>query len=382
MVRLGIEELLTKRVDLLHGKKVGLVTNYAVTDVCLQPVIRILASSTGWQLSKLFGPEHGVRISAREGENVDTGVDEATGLPAISLYGPNKKPTPEMLEDLDVLVVDLHDIGCRYYTNMNTVAYCIEACAEVGLPCIVLDRPNPIDGITREGNILDLDFKSFVGMYAIPNRHGLTMGELALFMNHLLVEPCSLTVVPMTGWERRMLLSDTGIPFVPSSPNTTGLDMCLLYPGTCLFEGVNLSVGRGTAHPFEYIGAPFVDANQITDWFNRQGLPGVKGRPVYFSPYYSQYKGELCQGIALHITNRRTFEAVKTGLILLQGVAELYADNFQFLGHDRLGRAFIDLLAGGPISEFIQQGHVLNYLAESAESLEVFNQEVRQFQIY
>lgn len=394
MVRLGIDGLLYNRQELLRGKRVGLVSNYTVTDAEFRPVIRLLAEQgkaqkssvdggIRWQLTKLFGPEHGVKNSAKEGEHVANSIDEGTGLPAFSLYGESRRPSQEMLSDLDVLVIDLHDIGCRYYTNMNTLAYCMEACSEIGLPCVVPDRPNPINGISREGNILDMTYKSFVGMHPIPNRHGLTMGELALLINDSLQKPCDLTVVPMVGWHREMLLSETGIPFVPSSPNTASLDMCLLYPGTCLFEGVNLSVGRGTAHPFETIGSPFVKANELTDWFNSQGLPGVKGRPIYFVPTYSQYTGEMCEGIALQITDRRVLEPVKTGITLLQGIAEFYADDFQFLGVDRPGNPFIDLLAGTPaLRTLVEQGRAIEYLTDSADKLEAFNRDIKDYEIY
>ena len=383
MIRLGIEELLTNEAHLIRGKSVGLVSNYTVTDARLKPVIQRLAESETWKLTKLFGPEHGVKNSAKEGEHVDFSLDEETGLPAYSLYGPNKKPTQEMLADLDVLVVDLYDIGSRYYTNMNTLAYCMEACAEAGLPCVVPDRPNPIDGVTREGNILDMDYQSFVGMHKIPNRHGLTMGELALFINARLRKPCDLKVVKMTGWSRHMLLSDTEIPFVPSSPNTTSLHMCLLYPGTCLFEGVNVSLGRGTTHPFEYIGAPFVKAHELTNWFNQQGLPGVVGRPIYFVPTYSQYTGELCEGVALHVTDALALNSVRTGITLLQGVATLYQNDFEFLGLDRPGKPFIDLLAGNNrLRAYVQEGRALDYLEESRDELKTFNADIRDIELY
>jgi uncharacterized protein YbbC (DUF1343 family) len=382
-VRLGIEELLTNQTHLLAGKKVGLVSNYTVTDSRLVPVIERFAASTAWQLTKLFGPEHGVKNSAKEGEDVDFSIDDATGLPAYSLYGPNKKPTPEMLADLDVLIVDLHDVGTRYYTNMNTLAYCMEACAETGLLCVVPDRPNPIDGVTREGNILDMEYKSFVGMHPIPNRHGLTMGELALFINANLTKPCHLKVIKMTGWTRDMLLSDTDIPFVPSSPNTTSLHMCLLYPGTCFFEGVNLSLGRGTTHPFEYIGAPYVQAHKVTDWFNQQGLPGVVGRPIYFVPTYSQYSGELCEGVALHVTDARALQPVRTGIKLLEGFAKLYSDDFAFLGLERPTKPFIDLLAGNNrLRKYVVEGRAFDYLEESKDELTAFDGDVQDIQLY
>ncbi|MCL6452266.1 MAG: DUF1343 domain-containing protein [Alicyclobacillus sp.] len=386
VVRLGIEILLERHRALLRGKRVGLVSNYTVTDSALRPVIWLMMEGDEegeWQLAKLFGPEHGVKNSAKEGEHVASTVDEATGLPAYSLYGDTRRPTAEMLADLDVLVVDLHDIGSRYYTNMNTLAYCLEACAELGLPCVVPDRPNPIDGVTREGNILDMAFASFVGMHPIPNRHGLTMGELALFINNRLEKRCDLTVIPVSGWEPSMLLCETGLPFVPSSPNTTSLDMCLLYPGTCFFEGVNLSLGRGTTHPFEMVGAPFVKAHELTKWFNAQGLPGVTGRPVYFVPTYSQYTGELCEGVALHVTDARALEPVRTGITLLQGVAALYPNAFQFLGLDRPGHPFIDLLAGTDrLRRLVEAGRASDYLDEARADLEAFNREMEAYELY
>ncbi|QQE79178.1 exo-beta-N-acetylmuramidase NamZ domain-containing protein [Alicyclobacillus sp. SO9] len=383
MIRLGIEELLTNQRTLLKGKRVGLVSNYTVTDSNLRPVIRLMADTKDWDLIRLFGPEHGVKNSAKEGEPVDSSVDESTGLTAYSLYGESKRPTSEMLSNLDALVVDLQDIGSRYYTNMNTLAYCLEACAEHGIDCVVPDRPNPINGVSREGNILDMAFQSFVGMHAIPNRHGLTMGELALFINEKLQHPCNLKVVQLVDWHRDMFWPDTAIPFVPPSPNTATFEMCLLYPGTCLFEGVNVSVGRGTAHPFEYIGAPFIKANELTDWFNQQGLPGVRGRPVYFVPTYSQYTGELCEGIALHITDAYSLEPVRTGVVLMQGIAQLYGPSFEFIGLNERDKPFIDLLAGtSRFRDLLVQGRAPDYLIESASNLERFNEEVKAFEIY
>lgn len=380
---IGLEELFTRRRDLLVGRHIGLVSNYTVTDTKYKPVIQHFADASDWKLVKLFGPEHGVKNSAKEGEVVESVIDEATGLPAYSLYGPNKKPSPEMLRDIDVLVVDLPDIGSRYYTNMNTLTYCMEACGELGLPCVVPDRPNPINGTSREGNILELAFASFVGMHPIPNRHGLTMGELATFINERLEVSCDLTVVEMSEWKRNMLLSDTGIPFVPPSPNTTDLEMALLYPGTCLFEGVNVSLGRGTTHPFKYIGSPYIRAHELTMWFNQKQFPGVVARPIYFVPTYSQYTGEVCEGISLHVTDARQLEPVRVGVSLLQGIAELYEGSFQFLGADEAARPFIDLLAGSAkLRTYVATGRALDYLEESQMDVEKFNRDIKPFERY
>jgi uncharacterized protein YbbC (DUF1343 family) len=259
----------------------------------------------------------------------------------------------------------------------------MEACGELGLPCVVPDRPNPIDGVHREGNILDLDFQSFVGMHPIPNRHGLTMGELAIWINDRLATPCPLTVVGMTEWKRDMLLTDAGVPFVPPSPNTTDLEMALLYPGTCLFEGVNVSLGRGTTHPFKYIGAPYIKAHALTDWFNQQAFPGIVARPIYFVPTYSQYAGEFCEGISLHVTDARALQPVRVGVQLLQGIAELYESDFEFLGANQSSHPFIDLLAGSAkLRAYVQSGRALDYLEESKERLEQFHRDIHPFQRY
>lgn len=383
MSKLGIEELLCNRRNLLRGKRLGVVSNYSVTNTDFQPVISALIAEPDWYVAKLFAPEHGVKNSAKEGEEVQFMVDDQTGLPTYSLYGPKKKPTRQMLEDLDALVVDLPDIGSRYYTNMNTLSYCMEACAEVGLPIVVLDRPNPIGGATREGNILNMEYSSFVGMHPIPNRHGLTIGELAVFFNSRQENPCDLTVVQMSEWVRSMLLPDTGLAFVPSSPNTTCLDMCLLYSGTCFFEGTNVSVGRGTAYPFQYIGAPFINAHDLARWFNQQSLPGVIARPIYFVPNYSIYSGELCEGVALHVVNRRTVESVKTGIVLLQGIANMYENHFNFLGADEPSTPFIDLLAGtSNLRKYVLNGEGLRYLQQSLCDLERFNEHIKDFELY
>ncbi|MCY0876956.1 MAG: DUF1343 domain-containing protein [Firmicutes bacterium] len=383
MVALGIEELLTHRRDLLRGRRVGLVSNYGVTDAAFRPVIRLLADSGEWELAKLFGPEHGVRNCAKEGEKVGFSIDEATGIPAYSLYGDDKRPSLTMLEGLDVLVIDLPDIGCRYYTNMNTLAYCMEACASSGIPCVVLDRPNPLGGIKREGIILQPTFSSFVGMHPIPNRHGLTMGELAQFINARLPQPCHLTIVPMSGWTRDMMHPDTGLPFVSSSPNTTDLAMAVLYPGTCLFEGTNVSVGRGTTHPFEWIGAPFMKAHSLADWLNSEGVPGVVARPVYFVPTYSTHTGEVCEGIALHITDIRALDPVFLGVKLLQGVAAQSSGQFAILGGEEKTMPFLDLLAGSDhLRRYLLEGHAMDYLEEAKGDLERFNDEILPYELY
>lgn len=382
MVALGIEVLLSQQQDLLRSKRVGLVSNYTATNSRFQPVIDLLLDGDSWRLVKLFGPEHGVKNAAKEGEHVASEMDDHSGLPVYSLYGELHKPTPEMLTGLDVMVIDLPDIGTRYYTNMNTLAYCLEACASVGIPVIVADRPNPIGGVVREGNLPDPAFYSFVGMYPIPNRHGLTLGELAQLHNDGLNSRADLMVVRAEGWSRQQMLPDTGLPFVPSSPNTNSLEMCLLYPGTCLFEGTNLSVGRGTAHPFTVIGAPYVDGHQWAQVFNEAELPGVRARPLYFIPSYSTHQGELCGGVQLHVTDRHVLQSVRIGLVLLQTAFSLFKE-FELLPPQGGGPWFLDLLAGTDrLRHLVSQGNAEAYLGDSRSAVEQFTHTVQPYLLY
>lgn len=383
MVALGIEVLLKKQRHLLTGKQVGLVSNYSTTNRHFCSVVDLLIDDDGWEVSKLFGPEHGMLGCAKEGEDVSSALDTHTGKIAYSLYGQDELPTPEMLDQVDILVVDLVDVGTRYYTNIGTMMNCVEACGELGLPVIVLDRPNPIDGVHREGNLLQPGFSSLVGMLPIPNRHGLTMGELASYHNQRLSRPCELTVVRAEGWKRNTTWPETGLPFISPSPNTTNFEMVALYPGTCLIEGTNLSEGRGTTHPFEIVGAPFADGHLVAKAFAEAGLPGVAARPTYFVPTYQKHSGALCQGVQLHVTDAHRLEPVKTGLILIETFAKLYPDQFTFLEARNDGRCFMDLLAGTEkLREMILAERALDYLKDSLPDLADFNKEIPQFYLY
>ena len=244
-VKLGIENLLENRLNLLAGKKVGLITSPTGLDSQLRSTVDLLFRS-GVRLTGLYGPEHGVRGNAQAGEEVSSSIDETTGLPVYSLYGPTKKPTREMLKDVDTLIFDMQDVGCRYYTFNYTMAYAQEAASEYGLEFIVLDRPNPLGGVTVEGNLVQEGYRSFVGAYPLPNRYGLTIGELSLYLAKFLGVGKDPTVIKLSGWERNMYYEETELLWVPPSPNLPTVDSAVLYPGTCLFEGTNLSEGRGT----------------------------------------------------------------------------------------------------------------------------------------
>lgn len=343
----GIEVLLQESLTLLQGANVGLVAGPASVDASLNSVIDRLQASDGVQLTALFGAEHGVRGDAQAGELVQDETDPVTGLPVHSLYGSQKKPTAEMLQGIDLIIVDLLDVGCRYWTFLYTMAYVLQAAAEHQKRVIVLDRPNPIAGIKVEGNILNPAFSSFVGLYPIAMRTGMTLGEAALLFNKEFGIGADLHVVPCRGWERAMWFDETGLPFVPPSPNTPTMDTITLYPGTCLVEGTTLSEGRGTTRPFEQIGAPWVDARRLADALNERNLPGVRFRPAYFVPTFSKHQGAKCNGVQIHITDHAQVQAVSVGLHLLHALREQSPNDFAWRPPYRDGgRHFVDLLAG------------------------------------
>ncbi len=339
----GLEILMGQKRALLAGKRVGLITNPTGVTLKLESAIDLMARARDFKLAALFGPEHGVRGDAQAGAAVADNVDARTGLPAFSLYGTTRKPTPAMLAGLDVLVFDIQDIGARFYTYPWTLALVMQAAREAGIGVIVADRPNPIGGIRVEGPVLDSALASFVGAYPIPIRHGMTLGELALMMNTDFSIGCNLNVVRCTNWRRTDNASQTGLPWVPPSPNMPTIDTAFIYPGTCLIEGTNLSEGRGTAKPFELIGAPFIDAQALADKLNQRNLPGARFRPAWFTPSFSKFQGQLCAGVQVHITDRTSFAPVDAGIAILLEVVRHHGKDFSFLP----GKPpFFDKLAG------------------------------------
>lgn len=382
MVQLGIDNFLENFVRRYKDAKIGLVTNMTGVNHRLQPTIDLFYEHPDIHLTALFGPEHGIRGDAKAGEKVESGRDPYTGLPVHSLYGETKKPTKEMLADVDVVVIDLQDIGTRYYTYIYTMAYVMQACMEENKEVVILDRPNPISGQNREGNLVKEGFFSFIGLYPIPVRHGLTIGELAILFKHEFGLDCQLTVVPMKDWSRDLYFDETGLIWVPPSPNSTGLSMCLLYPGTCLFEGTNLSCGRGTTTPFEIVGAPFIDGYKLAKRFNEKNLEGVIARPITFVPTYQKFKAELCSGIQLHITDKRQINGFKTGVYLLETIAELYPDELTFLDSENK-RCHFNLLAGtDELIDLIFQQKAERFLETCAEDIDRFNNKAEKYQLY
>lgn len=343
----GVDVLLAGNLAVLEGARVGIVAGPASITSSLANVIDALHADSRVRITALFGPEHGVRGDAQAGVKVADETDPLLGVPVYSLYGEHRKPTPAMLENVDVLVLDLFDVGCRYWTYLYTMAYVMQAASDQGKRVVILDRPNPIGGDATEGNILDPAYASFVGLYPVPMRTGLTLGEAARLFNAEFGIGADLHVIPCSGWQRGMWHDETGLPFVPPSPNTPTLDTLALYPGTCLFEGTNLSEGRGTTRPFEFIGAPWIDARRWADALNERQLPGVAFRPAYFAPTFSKFQGEHCAGVQVHIVDRTRLAPVEVALHMLHTVRELHSEFAWRPPYREGGRHFIDLLAGG-----------------------------------
>ncbi|MDD8018701.1 MAG: DUF1343 domain-containing protein [Bacteroidota bacterium] len=348
-VKVGADVLLESRFDLIKGKRIALVTNQSAILSNGKHLADVLHKRHDVKLVALFGPEHGIRSDASDGITVGDTVDLATGVPVYSLYGKINKPTPEMLNNIDVLLFDVQDVGARYYTYISTMFLCMEAAAENNIHFVVLDRPNPISGENIEGPIRLDSLKSFVWWVPIPIIHGMTIGELAILSNvsgWFKGKPKpKLTIVQLEQWKRSMWFDDTKLPWRKPSPNMISVLTAIVYPGTCLIEGTNVSEGRGTDKPFEYIGAPWIDGKQLAKELNEQNLSGVKFEPIEFTPhdipsvaFNPKYKEELCRGIFVHVTDRKKLESVKTGLTVIWAINKLYPDSFSFKekGFDRL----------------------------------------------
>lgn len=332
VVRTGLDRLLTDEIGLLEGKRVGLICNASSITWDLRHAADVLAARDDLQLVQLFGPEHGIRGDAQDMIAVaDTATDRLTGLPLHSLYGSREAslwPPEGLVADLDVLVFDIQDVGARYYTYVYTMAHAMEVAGKVGVPVIVCDRPNPIGGHLVEGNIVQDGFRSFVGRFRLPNRHGMTAGELADYFSGEEGIECDTTVVEMEGWHRSMYFEDTGLPWVLPSPNMPTVDTAVVYPGACFFEGTLLSEGRGHTRPFEIVGAPYVDGNKWAEEATRElrdaGYTGFHLRPLVFRPTFHKHHGQSCGGVQIHVTDRETFRPVMVSVALLKAAWRLW----------------------------------------------------------
>ena len=345
MAEIGLSVLLREQLGLVEGRSIGLITNQTGIDSQFQTNLTLLSEHPKIELAALFSPEHGISGSSQAGIHVPSTGDSERQIPIYSLYGETRQPTPKMLDGIDVLVYDIQDAGSRFYTYISTLLRAMRTAAANRVDFIVLDRPNPIRGDRVEGNLLQPAFRSFVGETAIPIRHGMTVGELAQFcMAELDFASTQLEIVPMQGWRRAMWYDETGLPWVPPSPNMPTLETATLYPGTCLIEGTNLSEGRGTTKPFEWIGAPWIDSERWGDRLNNLCLPGVHFRPIHFTPTFSKYADQDCHGVQVHVTDRDQFKPVNVALHLIATAQRYYPGQFEFLKNR--GRYFFDLLAG------------------------------------
>jgi beta-N-acetylhexosaminidase len=357
MVKTGLDVLLENYLSLLKGKRVGIITNPSGVTGNLELNVDALAKARV-DIRAIYAPEHGFRAAAKEGEKVDTYIDPETGITVYSLYGASHKPSAEMLQGIDVLIYDLQDGGARFYTFISTLLEAAESCVENGKSLMVLDRPDPVNGNDVEGNLLDMNFKSFVGSSPIPIRYGLTPGELIRFYNaHFQLsmkeyiagisndspENKNLFIIPMQGWEREMWFDQTGLQWVPPSPNFATPDTAIVFPGCCFVEGINASEGRGTVKPFEWIGAPYIHAEKWASQLNSRNLPGVIFRPNYFIPKYSKHEGKMCNGIQVHVTNMNSFIPTLTGLHIIQSLYQLYPNELEWI---KFSRYFFDNLLG------------------------------------
>lgn len=328
-VKLGLEVLLESDKKMLDGLRLGLIVNPASINSRYEHAADLFFQEPRWKLTALFGPQHGIR-----GETQDNMIewqsftDSRTGLQAYSLYGETRKPTAEMLAEVDALVFDVQDVGTRVYTFIYTMALAMAAAREAGKGFVVLDRPNPIGGAQLEGNLHEAEFHSFVGMYPIPMRHGMTVGELARLFNEEFGIGCELEVVRMEGWRREMYFDETGLPWVLPSPNMPTLETAIVYPGAVMFEGTQVSEGRGTTRPFEIIGAPYIDPHDLLVEVRREALPGVVFRPLHFQPTFHKFAGELCGGLQMHVSDRRRFKPVISSIAIISALQRLYPREF------------------------------------------------------
>lgn len=326
MFKLGIDNI-DNYMDLFKGKRVGLITNPTGMTSSYQSTIDFLKEKVN--LVALFSPEHGVRGHLQAGVRFDTYIDEESGIPVYSLYTSTKRPSKEMMDQLDILCIDIQDAGSRFYTFIYTMAYAMMSCKEFDKDFVVFDRPNPVNSYDYEGNILDLEYRSFVGYYPILQRHGMTIAELAKLFNEEYGIGCKLHLVLMEDFDRKKYLDELNTMWVIPSPNLPTVTTAVVYNATCVFEGTNISEGRGTTLPFELVGAPFINGLELANKLNSMGFEGVYFRRHYFTPTFAKYKDELCQGVQVHVTDRSKFKPVHVSWAMVDVIRKMYPNDFK-----------------------------------------------------
>ncbi len=390
MVRTGLDRLVDSGFAEWKGRKVAIVCNQATV---ASDAIHILdhalrAKGEQFEIVAAFGPQHGIWGHTQDNMIEWEGyIDPATGLKFFSLYGEHRKPTPAMLDGVDLLVFDIQDVGARYYTFMWTLMLCMEACAELGIEVMVLDRPNPLGGISVEGTVLDPEYRSFVGLRPLPMRHGLTMGELANHFQQAFYPALNLMIHQMVNWQRNMFWDQTGLPWVPPSPNMPTPDTAMVYPGMCLLEGTKLSEGRGTTRPFEMFGAPYINGRFLSDKLNAQQLPGTWFRPITYQPTFHKFVGEICEGCFIHVTDRSQFQPVLAAVAILRQILLDYRSDFEWLEPPyeyEYIKLPIDILHGNIwLREAMEAGDPLGSIRERmADEVQAFEKTRVQAEIY
>ena len=384
----GLENLCQNPPSGLKGCRLGLLCNPASIDRNYRHARELIAQSFPGQLKALYSPQHGFHADKQDNmiESTD-GIDPVLRIPVFSLYSRTRIPTREMLEPIDVLLVDLQDVGTRVYTFIYTLSYCMEAAKAHSKKVVVLDRPNPVSGKTVEGNCVAADVTSFVGRFPIPMRHGLTIGELALLFNRQFGIDCDLEVIPLQNWRRTMYYSDTKLPWVPPSPNLPTPISAMVYPGQVIWEGTNVSEGRGTTQPFEIFGAPFIDPTRLTARLSEQKMPGVILRPVSFEPTFNKWAGQPCKGYQLHVTETTAYQPYITSLRLLQEVIRHHGGDFKWKQPPyeyEFERLPIDLIIGDSrIRQRIEKGEDIDDIAsEWQDDLDAFVAQSQQIRMY
>ncbi len=360
-VKAGDEVFIEKDLHLIQGKSIGIITNQSGVLQGGRHIVDVLAHVPGVKLAALFAPEHGIRGKASAGESVSGGIDKETGVPVYSLYGETRKPTPQMLKGIDVLIYDIQDVGARFYTFISTLDYCLEAAAENHIPLIVLDKPDMLRADLVDGPVLVDSLKSFIGVQPIPSVYGMTPGELATMINNAGMLKggvrAALAVVKMENYRRDMWYDETGLKWITPSPNLPDMNAVEVYPGNVLLEATNVSEGRGTAHPFETIGAPYINSGKLLSLLKSQHLSGVTFEPVEFTPRSlpwadkPKYQGKLCRGIKIVVTRRDDFRPVETGVTIVWAIRRLYPEKFKFIP------SYFDKLAGTPfVRSMLEEG--------------------------
>ena len=387
-VTLGLEKLLEAPPASLKNARVGLVCNQASVDHSFQHAADILYARPEINLRALFGPQHGIRGDVQDNMiETEHTIDRDTGLPIHSLYSETREPTEAMLADVDVLIFDMQDVGCRIYTFAYTMANCMMAARKFGKKIIVCDRPNPINGKQVEGNVLEPEQASFVGFYALPTRHGMTLGELALMFNDSFGIGCDLEIVKMEGWRRDYWFDQTDAPWVFPSPNIPTLDSATVFPGAVHFEGTQISEGRGTTRPFELIGAPYIEPTEYAQALNNLKFPGVFFRSCIFRPTFQKHGGVSCGGVQTHVLDREAFEPVVTGIAMVKVAYDLYGSEFRWKEPPYeyvYDRNPFDVIAGtSSIREGVERGDSLDEIRSSwPERFHEFTRAREQYLLY